>query len=139
MPGVIQRTKAAIAAFRGEQPTRRRGYDAARVNNLTWGWATGILAVNDEIHRSLQNLRGRSRELANNNDYVKKYLTLCKTHIVGPQGIDLQVQTPNADLNKSVETAWWHWGKNPDVTGQLTWLSIQRLVIETIARDGEVL
>ena len=43
--------------------------------------------------------------------------------------------------NKIVENAWKAWGQrgNCTVDGRLSWVDAQRLFIETLARDGEVL
>jgi lambda family phage portal protein len=139
--GIIKRAQAALRVLTGN-PKQRRGYDAANRNNLTFSWSTSPIAVNDEIFRSLTALRTRSRELANNNDYAKKYLTLQKTNVIGPQGIQLQVQAVGGVSDRrasAIEQAWDDWGKAPDVTGKLSWLDVQNLIIESVARDGEAL
>ena len=70
-----------------------------------------------------------------------------KTNVVGPQGVNVQAKARNADGsldapgNKIVENAWKAWGQrgNCTVDGRLSWVDAQRLFIETLARDGEVL
>jgi lambda family phage portal protein len=82
-----------------------------------------------------------------NNDYSKDYYRKLKTNVIGHTGIILQAKAkdPGRGLdtaaNLQIETAWATWGKrgNCDVTRQHSWLQIQNLVIETLARDGEVL
>lgn len=138
-----------IAERFGYEPSRakRRNYAAAKVDRLTWSWATSIMSSDQEILRSLENLRARSRELAKNNDYVKKYLTLLKTNVIGPTGMTLQVvsKDPNGRLdtgaNQLIEDAFWRWGKKGicEVTGQLSFQKFQELCLESVARDGEIL
>lgn len=129
------------------KPQRRRNFDAAKVGRLTASMASVSYSSDSEIFRALKLLRARSRELANNNDYIKKFLQLCKTNVVGPNGIQLQNRATKANgdldrkVNLAIELAWQDWGKigNCDVTGKLSWKAFQRLFIETVARDGEVL
>jgi len=95
----------------------------------------------------LRVLRNRCRELARNDEYVRRYLGLLKTNVVGPHGVNVQAKARNADGsldapgNKIVENAWKAWGQrgNCTVDGRLSWVDAQRLFIETLARDGEVL
>jgi lambda family phage portal protein len=124
-----------------------RTYAAAKMNRLTSNWTTTNLSADAELRfGQLKTLRARSRELAANNDYVKRFLTLCKTNIIGPAGIILQNQarTPNgievdSAANTIIEDAWRAWGRRGtcDVTGKLSWLSAQNLFIRALARDGE--
>ncbi|MCC7202441.1 MAG: phage portal protein [Nitrospirae bacterium] len=125
----------------------RRGYSAAILNRLTSDWVTSSKSANEEIRYSLRILRARSRELAMNNDYARKFLKMCVVNVVGPSGIALQnkARDINGNLDKiandKIEEAFSDWGKkeNADVTGRLSWLDMQRLFIETVARDGEIL
>lgn len=125
----------------------RRGFAAARIDRLTSSFRPSYTSVDQEIFRDLAVLRGRSRELANNDPYVKKFLQLCKANVVGPTGIALQSQAKdtNGKLDKGatrqIEDAFARWSKRGvcDVTGKLSWTDVQELVIETVARDGECL
>ena len=74
-----------------QKPVKRRSYAGAKIDRLSFNWAHSILSADQDIFRSLQVLRARSRELANNNGYVKKYLNLLKINVVGPTGMTLQV------------------------------------------------
>lgn len=129
------------------RPPQKRGYNAATVNRLTFDWAVSIKSADADIRYSLSRLRARSRELAMNNDYARKYLGMCVTNIVGPAGITFQnkVKDPGGvldkNVNNSVETAFDEWAKkgSASVCGKLSWIDIQRLVIQSVARDGEVL
>lgn len=126
---------------------KKRSFDSAQVSNLTSSWTTMPKPIDVDIRNGLRKLRARARHEAQNNDYVRRFLSLVKTNVVGAQGILLQPRIVDLDgtadtlANQSVENGWLNWGKKgtADVTGKLSWKMIQRLYIETLARDGEVL
>jgi lambda family phage portal protein len=107
-------------------------------------WATHTRTVNHDLNTGLSIAIARSRGLARNNDYAKRFLTQLKTNVVGPAGLRLQMRMslPNgeqdAEVNNAVEAAWLAWGNrgNCEVTGQLTWIECERLLLESLARDG---
>lgn len=84
-------------------------------------------------------MRGRARNLAMNNDYVRRYLRLLTTNIIGPDGVIFQskVKDPNGapdkGANKIIEDGWYDWAR---VVG---FLEKQHLLIKTVGRDGEIL
>lgn len=124
-----------------------RAFAAAQIGRLTSTWTQTITSVDQEVYRDLRKLRARARDLADNNDYMKNFLRLCRINVVGDQGIVLRnmAKDPSGKLdklaNKTIEDAWDKWGKKGscDVTGKLSWIDLQQLVIEAVARDGEVL
>ena len=61
----------------------RRNYYAAQVNRLTAGWSATTSSANADIFRSLDALRARSRVLAQNDEYVKKWLQMVKVNMIG--------------------------------------------------------
>mgnify|MGYP003650862693 CR=1 FL=1 len=81
------------------------------------------------------------------NDYASKFLKMVKANVVGVHGIQLQARSVREDGsldkqdNDTIEEAFAEWSlpENCSVTGRLSWVDIQRLVIESVARDGEVL
>jgi lambda family phage portal protein len=125
----------------------RRNYAAAQINRLTEGWTTSNLSANAEIQGGIDNLRARSRQLARDNDYVKKFLSLVATNVVGPTGIGHQARiydangTPDAAANKAVERAWQAWCALGvcDVAGRLSLRDLEHVLIKAAARDGEYL
>ena len=100
-----------------------------------------------ELKPALRILRNRSRELARNDEYARRYISLLRNGAVGPHGISVQCKARNADGsldgpgNRIIENGWKAWGKRGSCTvdGRLSFGDAQRLVIETLARDGEVL
>lgn len=129
----------------------RRTYAAALVDRLSASWVTTSQSIDWDLRRALPVLRARSRDLTQNNDYAKKFLQMCSTHVVGPTGFSLQVRVPENDArgnartdqvaSTAIEKAFYRWAKrgNCDVTGRLSFFDICNLYIKAVARDGEVL
>jgi lambda family phage portal protein len=135
---------ARRAAMRGQT----RNYEAARPSRIAAGFdASGTQSASELLRWQLRGLVNHSRQQAQNNDYLKAYFGMVRRHIVGPQGIRLQArardQKGNLDKadNLLLETAWAEWGRmgSPTVCGQHSWLSLQALAAETVARDGNIL
>jgi lambda family phage portal protein len=130
-----------------EMQTRKRGYTGAVANRLTADWVLTPMSADAEIRASLSTLRARSRDLTINNDYARKFLKMLVRNTVGPNGIRLQskIQDTNglfdSGANRLIEDAWKKWSKkeNTSVTEKLSWRDLQRLFIETVAKDGEII
>jgi len=128
-----------------------RTYSAGVVNRLTNGWGSGIgtfsRSMDAETRYTLRVMRARSRDLYQNNDYFKKFIKIVVKNIIGPKGITLQIKAKNSDgtldsqANKIIKDGFLAWGKRGicDVTGKMSWKDCQRLFIQTVATDGEVL
>jgi lambda family phage portal protein len=140
-----------IATLKKQRTHTTRSFKAGEVNRLTSDWVTAPTATRSELRRSLVRIRARSRDLARNNDYLKKFLLMCKSNVIGAHGIRLQVRAKatgdaiaaelDSTLNKVVESAFRTWGKKQtcSASGKLSWTGAQRLFVQTLARDGEVL
>jgi lambda family phage portal protein len=125
-----------------------RGWKGAAIDRLTADWQTSSLSADGELRDKLKILRARARDLWMNDDYAKKYINMLSTNIIGPKGITLQNKAGewlngkwvfDTVANRKIEDAFWDWGeKFCDVTGTLNWLALQRLVVETVGRDGEI-
>ena len=124
-----------------------RNFTAAIIDRLTADWSTTIASGNRELRQSLKVLRARARNLAQNNDYARKFLHLVRNNVVGPRGLALQMRVARADgsrddaANRAIEQAWAEWGKRGACTacGTMSWSDAQRLFMTSVARDGEVL
>jgi lambda family phage portal protein len=125
---------------------QRRSFEAAAVNRLTMDWGTTPFSADWDIRYSLRQLRARSRELAQNNEYARKFLKMVATNVIGPDGVMLRptLRDKNNKLdktnNQAILNSWNEWSQpsNCTVTGLLSWPAFQRQIIETVARDGEV-
>lgn len=144
-PGGIDR--AGLTPVRRIDPPLRRNYAAAQVSRLTQGWSTISASANSDIHRSLDAVRARSRKLANDDEYVKKWLAMVTTNVVGPVGFRFQARVydspakPDTLANNAIEAAWDKFCKKGvcDVTGRMGMVGLQQLAIKAAARDGEFL
>lgn len=116
-------------------PPRRRRYEAANMNRLTADWVFGASSSNREIQGGLKVIRERARELERNNDYGRRYLQLVEDNIVG-RGFALRVE---GDTDNRVRDGFNAWARTADITGRLSWPDMQRLVVRTVARDGEAI
>lgn len=131
------------------QRKQKRSFHGAVASRLTGDWGTSAFPINYDIRNSFVSLLARVRELGKNNDYVKRYLGLCRANIVGPNGITIQSAVPSRNrgggvdslASAAVEAAWQEWGRygSPDVTGNHSWLTLQNSFITDIMRDGEAL
>jgi lambda family phage portal protein len=138
-------TPPAPRAGRGARAAR--SYGAGRVDRLTNDFNVVPTSANWELRRSLRLMRARSRKLARDNDYVKKFLSMVRSNVAGPAGMKLQARATNAKgeldlpLNRLVERAWAKWGHaaTASASGRLSWVEIQRKAATVLARDGEVI
>ncbi len=144
-----QKFKRAILgkrSARGARP-RKRSYSAAAASRLVNSWTKQNLSADAAIYQALGKLRARSRDLAINNDYGKRFLQLIKTNVVGHKGIRLQSRVRNnsgdldEDLNKRVEEQWQLWCRKGVCTadGATSWIATQKLILESTARDGDIM
>lgn len=130
---------------------RKRSYQGASGSRLLADFVASTTSADSEIRYNLRRLRDRSRELARNNDYMKRYLQLMAQNVVGEHGFQLQSRARNerrpgqerGDLdvaaNSIIERDFKIWGKRCTVDRKHSWLDVQRLVVEGLARDGEIL
>lgn len=124
-----------------------RSYGAARVTRGNANWGVSPTGANYEIRLSLAALRARARQAARDDGHIKKFLSLARSNIIGPKGIQLQCQAmrangqPNVKLNQMVEQRFWEWSHAETCTlsGKLDWRAVQRLVVTRLATDGEFL
>lgn len=128
------------------QKVIKRQYAAASTSRLFSDFFDSNRSADSELMPVIRRMRNRSRDLARNNEYVKRYLDLLKNNVVGDRGFSLQVKatTATGDLdqsgNQAVEDAFRKWGKRGGCTvdGKSSFIDVQKLVMEGLARDGEV-
>jgi len=147
-PGFFQRL------FANTKP-QKRGFFTAQPNRLTADWPISVGQIDADLRGDLVAIRGRARELCKTNDYAEKYLRLLKQNVVGSEGFSLQVKSYDTYTDKDgkkrrvldevanriIEEEFWKWGDRKwcDIAGKMTFRQMQNVLIETVARDGEVL
>jgi lambda family phage portal protein len=125
----------------------RRQFSAAKIDRLTSSWTTTQQSINKDLQAGGKVLRARARDLSINNDYARKYLQMVVSNVVGSKGIILQAKSKttkgklNVKANRQIEQGWQEWSqaRNCAWDGRLSFIEMQRLFVESAARDGEVL
>lgn len=131
---------------RSKKPKGRRNYAAANKGRLFADFTASNRSADSEIRWALRDLRNRSRDLERNNEYVRRYLQLLRTNVVGEGGIRLQMKARNPDGgvdmagNRVVEAAWAEFGRYGGCTvdGRMSMVDLLNHIITAVARDGEV-
>lgn len=129
-----------------KQELQKRSWAGANVNRLTADWRTSLTTIDNDIRTQGISLRSRARDLSQNNPYVKKFLNVLKANIVGANGFSFQnyAYDNNGKLDKAsndaIESAWNRWSKSKycSASGKLGLSAFCDLIVESLARDGEV-
>lgn len=134
--------------FKRKTPEKRmavRKYHGVNNGRLFSDFNASDSSADSELRYAIKELRNRSRDLSQNNEYVRRFLELLKVNIVGSNGVLLQSKAldsvGNLDQsgNTAVENAFKMWGRygHPSVCGKLSWVDMQKLALEMLAKDGE--
>jgi len=146
-PGLAQRLRSSLARLidRRTQPVALRRFDAARIDRLTGNWLSTSASINEELRTDLDKLRARGRDLVKNNDYARKFVGMCQTNIVGPDGFKLQARVenrpdvPDGLANKAIESAFAEWAQACDITRTMSLRDVCDTLIGGLPSDGEFL
>lgn len=150
-----------LAAFTAQRQAERRGttikvvrgYDAARQDHLTMAWTGSSASINEDVKRALEIVRRRSRDLAYNNDYMKRFLRMVEVNVVGPHGFRYknlaadpapkigEPAAPDEAARNLVEDHYTRWSARGvcDVTGKMSRKQVVKMLTRAMARDGEYL
>lgn len=143
--GIFDRFKRKPAAPPRAMPGKRY-YTAGSLSDVAASWTTKALTADQIVYNNWLTLVARSREQYANNDYARRFVQLCKSHVVGADGFQLQAQTqlrngePDMKANEALETGWREWqrARYCDVTGKSAFVDLLRLWIASVPVDGEV-
>lgn len=149
MFGWFKKTPEAPAPARRSKPARRvRAYAAAQGGRLLGSWLGSRNSADTEIYSALETLRARGRDLAQNNGYARRFLSMAKTNIVGHTGVRLQNKAYLPDgknLDKKANTIIEERFKkfcrveNCCTSGDLSMIDLEKMIVESVMRDGEIL
>jgi lambda family phage portal protein len=131
----------------------RRNYQSAQAGRLLADFHGGTTSADREIRTALKTLRNRSRQLCRNNPYAARALQIYRTQVCGEKGLSLQVRARNVPTgndnqgtldqvgNAAIESEWKDWTRRGicEVTGKHSWIDCQKLVVDSLIRDGEIL
>ena len=133
--------------FKAKEPKTiiKRQYHGVNQGRLFADFTASDNSADTELRFALRVLRNRSRDLAINNEYIRRYFDLLKQNVVGEKGILLQSKAldsvGNLDRrgNEALEQAFAMWAKygNCTVCGKMSWIDAQKLAVEMLAKDGE--
>jgi len=138
---------AAALGYARKSARRSATFPGAQIGRLTQSWTTDPGAINTILRGNLRTLRARSRQLCRSDGYASKFVSSCVYNIAGPKPFHMQakIRRPRGAIdgpaNDRLEEAWTRWARKGacDITGTLSLDAIHRLVIRSIARDGEAL
>lgn len=121
----------------------QRSFAAGAVNRLTADFTIQNVSVDADLVNQLRTMRARSRQLAKDNDYVRRYVRLIEKNVVGPTGFALTVKSilKNEGAALMIERDFYDWAKpaNATVTRNMSLVRLCQLAEVTRAIDGECL
>ena len=127
-----------------KQLKHKRRFDAAGYSSFLQNWVTdSIHDFDEQLRIDLSTLRSRARDAAINDVYARSYFEALKTNVVGQDGIvgKFNVRFLNGKIdtfsNEKLQELWNTWTKSVTTDG-LNMQEMQKLIIETVARDGEI-
>lgn len=121
------------------------GFAGAGVNRLTQSLAQWSGSINADLDGNLSLLRSRARQLCQNNEFGRRFLSLVANNVIGKTGPVLQVRATDQSgkldkvANDAIEVAYAQWSQRADVRGLMSLGQLQRVGIKAAARDGEAL
>lgn len=146
----IFRKKAPVI----DREVKQRAFAMSQISRQTNDWNALVRSINYDIKTGGKLLRDRARDLAKNDPYTRKYLSLVKRNIVGPNNFTLRVKAGNyvkdelgnisfeldKIKNREITDAWWTWGKKKhcSVSGNISFRELSKIVLSTAYMDGEV-
>lgn len=100
--------------------------------------------ANVAVRQSAVSLREQARALDQNHDIVIGILDKMEERVIGSKGIHIEPQPlttageVHEELAEAIRKLWTEWSVKPDVTGKFTRPALERALLRTWLRDGEV-
>lgn len=133
----VSAVKRQIARF------KMRLFSAAETEEFWHKWGQSSQTIDQIIVSDRDTLLARSREQYANNDYVKRFVNLCQTNIVGENGIDVRSTVIDSSgqqdtaVQKVLEGEWREFSKAVDPAESMTMVELEWLITQGEAIDGE--
>lgn len=137
-PGMALKRTAARMQFES-----LRAYDAAKPGRTHKGKKEGRSA-NNAVFAAGKSLREQARWLDENHDLSIGILDRLEERVIGANGIVIEPQPRSIsgellpDLADELQRRFANWSLKPDVTGQFTRPELERLILRSALRDGDV-
>lgn len=145
--GILDKAIAAISPKWGAQRAKSRyvmnAYEAA-MPSRTHKAKRESQGANISTKQSAVSLREQARALDQNHDIVIGILDKMEERVIGSRGIHIEPQPLNLsgdvdeELAEQIRKKWAEWSVRPEVTGQFTRPELERMLLRTWLRDGEV-
>lgn len=119
-----------------------KAYEGAEVNRFR-DPRLSRRSANASVAKGAEAIRANMRSLEEDYDLIDGALTVFVTHTIGANGIQVEPQPRRFDGEIHTECAAQindlrdDWMKRPDVTRQHSWAECERLMMRSMARDGE--
>jgi len=146
---------AEVSRVRKSSPAsapRQRNYAMAKLGGLTADWFSMDLTADQAIHAGLRRMRNRARDLARNDDYTRRFISLACTNIVGPTGITFRARSRDWNqqqkkfvldtaANGRIEEGLYAWAKAGVCTldRRLSLTDVENQQVRGLVVDGEFL
>jgi len=120
-----------------------RMFNAAKNESYWSGWMNTPSSIDSVVYQDREKLLAKSREQYANNDYVKRFVNLCQTNIVGDSGISVQsivldeAGNPDSAIRELIETKFAEFSIGVDPSGRFSRAEFESQVIQSCAIDGE--
>jgi len=122
------------------------GFAGGGVDRLSASLAQWSGGINADLDNALPIMRARARQLAQNTEFGRRFLSLVGTNVIGPSGPTLQVRAMKDSgqgldkiANDLIEINWAEWSARADVRGVMDFAQMQRVAVMGAARDGDAL
>ena len=143
----VEQAIAAVAPQWGASRAYHRllinGYEAATPSR-THKASREHRAANNAVFASGRSLREQARWLDENHDIVIGLLDKMEERIIGAKGIQIEPQPRSltgeilTELASELRQRWAAWSISPEVTGTFSRPQMERLVLRSWLRDGDV-
>ena len=125
----------------------RSYFEAASVDRFTNDVFKIITSPTQEKASELKQVRATSRALVRKSGIITNYIRLLQTNVLGDSGFTFQGRISNSkkglhsSLNTTIESNWSDFTKRGtfEVSGRYSFTNFIKLIISTLAIDGEVL
>ena len=144
------RRKSPVSQSTGDRIPRRRHYQMAKLGGTTADWFSGDSTPDQLIFGALRRSRNRARDLARNDDYTRRFITLAKTNVVGPEGFVFRARAYDwrngrkeldRPANGKIDDSFYSWAKpghcTLDRVASLT--DVENQIVSGLIVDGEFL
>ncbi|MDP0122633.1 phage portal protein [Glaesserella parasuis] len=131
------------AAERAKHRLVLNAYEAAKPSRLHKAIRENQ-GANTAVRQSAVSLREQARALDQNHDIVIGILDKLEERVIGSKGIYVEPQpldfagNVNESLANDIRRKWAEWSIRPEVTGRFTRPQLERMLLRTWLRDGEV-